>query len=284
MGIPHTTDPYHRLADRRAACPAELGRSERRERRRAAETACAGMTERSTHERPIDTAPRRTHRARTGGRAGRQAARLRTWPSGCRSSRGRSPPSRCSRRRVWRPSRRTPTRSWSGWASSSATRRTPSSCSGGAGADVDGERVRFPRGLCRQLVQATAPQRVHQDARNPANNVQIGGDATVLAPAYGSPFVLDIDQGRRYGTIEDFRNFVKLAYMSPVPAPLGRHRVRAGRPAGQQAPLRHGVRPHAVLGQAVHGLGHPSATRRGHRRHGADPVRRRLPRDDTWSS
>ena len=26
-----------------------------------------------------------------------------------------------------------------------------------AGADVDGTRVRFPRGLCRQVVQATAP-------------------------------------------------------------------------------------------------------------------------------
>ena len=25
----------------------------------------------------------------------------------------------------------------------------------------------------------------------------------------------DLDQGRRYGTIEDFRNFVKLAYSSP---------------------------------------------------------------------
>src|SRR3989441_6280804 len=38
---------------------------------------------------------------------------------------------------------------------------------------------------------------------------------TVLAPNYGSPFVCDLDKGRRYGTIEDFRNFVKLAYMSP---------------------------------------------------------------------
>ena len=38
---------------------------------------------------------------------------------------------------------------------------------------------------------------------------------TVLAPNYGSPFVRDLDRGRRYGTIEDFRNFVKLAYMSP---------------------------------------------------------------------
>jgi len=84
-----------------------------------------------------------------------------------------------------------------------------------AGADVDGELVRFPRGLCRQLVQATAPREFDQVARNPANTVHIGGMATVLAPAYGSPFVLDIDQGRRYGTIEDFRNFVKLAQSSP---------------------------------------------------------------------
>ena len=43
----------------------------------------------------------------------------------------------------------------------------------------------------------------------------IGGPRTVLVPAYGSPFVRDLDEGRRYATIEDFRNFVKLAYMSP---------------------------------------------------------------------
>jgi len=36
-----------------------------------------------------------------------------------------------------------------------------------------------------------------------------------LVPAYGSPFVLDLDKGRRYATIEDFRNFVKLAYSTP---------------------------------------------------------------------
>jgi len=84
-----------------------------------------------------------------------------------------------------------------------------------AGADVDGELVRFPRGLCRQLVQATAPREFDQVARNPANTVHIGGMATVLAPAYGPPFVLDLDRGRRYGTIADFRNFVKLAQSSP---------------------------------------------------------------------
>ncbi len=84
-----------------------------------------------------------------------------------------------------------------------------------AGASVEGERVRFPRGLCRSLVQATAPTQFTQVARNRANDVVFGGQGTIFAPAYGSPFVRDLDGGRRYGTIEDFRNFVKLAYASP---------------------------------------------------------------------
>ncbi len=84
-----------------------------------------------------------------------------------------------------------------------------------AGADVDGERVRFPRGLCRKLIQDTAPAEFVQHARNPERSVRIGGPHMVLVPAYGPPFVRDLDRGRRYATIEDFRNFVKLAYVSP---------------------------------------------------------------------
>ena len=84
----------------------------------------------------------------------------------------------------------------------------------GAGADVQGQRVRFPKGLLRQLI-ATAPAQFTQHARNPARSVEIGGDNMVFAPVYGPPFVRDMDGGRRYGTIEDFRNFVKLAYLSP---------------------------------------------------------------------
>ncbi len=83
-----------------------------------------------------------------------------------------------------------------------------------AGAEVQGERVRFPKGMLREILK-TAPAQFTQHARNPARNVEIGGKNLVLAPVYGPPFVTDLDQGRRYGTIEDFRNFVKLAYMSP---------------------------------------------------------------------
>jgi trimethylamine--corrinoid protein Co-methyltransferase len=84
-----------------------------------------------------------------------------------------------------------------------------------AGARIDGERVRFPRGMCRSIIQATAPAEFTQCARNPDRNVIIGGKRTVMVPSYGSPFVRDLDKGRRYATIEDFRNFVKLTYMSP---------------------------------------------------------------------
>ena len=84
-----------------------------------------------------------------------------------------------------------------------------------AGADVQGERVRFPRGLCRSVIQANAPGEFIQHARNPQRSVRIGGAHTVFAPGYGPPFVHDLDQGRRYATLEDFRNFVKLSYLSP---------------------------------------------------------------------
>jgi len=83
-----------------------------------------------------------------------------------------------------------------------------------AGAKVEGTRVRFPKGMCRDLA-ATAPSRFTQHARNPERSVEIGDPHMVLAPAYGSPFVRDLEGGRRYATIEDFRNFARLTYQSP---------------------------------------------------------------------
>ena len=82
-----------------------------------------------------------------------------------------------------------------------------------AGAEVEGERVRIPRGLARKLC-STAPAQFTQHARNPARNVEIGGKNLVLAPVYGPPFVRDAEGGRRYATMADFENFVKLGYMS----------------------------------------------------------------------
>ena len=82
-----------------------------------------------------------------------------------------------------------------------------------AGADVRGERVHVPRGLARKLCE-TAPSSFTQHARNPTRNVEVGGRNLVLAPVYGPPFVRDRTGGRRYATMADFENFVKLGYMS----------------------------------------------------------------------
>ncbi|AWC24615.1 trimethylamine:corrinoid methyltransferase [Aminobacter sp. MSH1] len=83
-----------------------------------------------------------------------------------------------------------------------------------AGAKVEGVLVKFEPGLLREVLK-TAPATFTQHARNPERSVEIGGKSVVFSPAYGSPFVMDLDNGRRYGTIEDFRNFVKLAQSSP---------------------------------------------------------------------
>ena len=82
-----------------------------------------------------------------------------------------------------------------------------------AGANVDGDRVRIPRGLARKLIK-TAPAKFTQHARNPEKNVEIGGNTMVLAPVYGPPFIRDLEGGRRYATISDFHKIVKLTYMS----------------------------------------------------------------------
>ncbi len=84
-----------------------------------------------------------------------------------------------------------------------------------AGCDVDKTRVRFAPGFCRKTIQATAPRQFTQHARNPANNVQLGGDATVLCPSWGPPFVHDQDRGRRYASYEDFKTLIKLHHTLP---------------------------------------------------------------------
>jgi len=84
-----------------------------------------------------------------------------------------------------------------------------------AGADVKGERVRIPRELIAEKL-ALIPPEYTQHARNPERSVVIGGKNTVFAPTFGSPFVRDFENVRRYATLEDLQNFIKLTYMTPV--------------------------------------------------------------------
>jgi len=84
-----------------------------------------------------------------------------------------------------------------------------------AGAKVDGERVQFETGMLNEIIARSVHPIFTQHARNPDRSVEIGGGNVVFAPAYGSPFVRDLKGGRRYASLEDFQNFIKLAYASP---------------------------------------------------------------------
>ncbi|MFL6133345.1 MAG: trimethylamine methyltransferase family protein [Nocardioidaceae bacterium] len=57
---------------------------------------------------------------------------------------------------------------------------------------------------------AKAPAEFDLQARNPDNSVHIGGDSMAFSAVYGPPFVREGDV-RRDGTMEDFRNFARLA-------------------------------------------------------------------------
>src|SRR5688572_802441 len=57
---------------------------------------------------------------------------------------------------------------------------------------------------------AKAPREFDVQARNPENNVHIGGDSMAFGAVYGPPFVRQ-GEVRRDATMDDFRNFTKLA-------------------------------------------------------------------------
>ncbi len=78
-----------------------------------------------------------------------------------------------------------------------------------AGQEVSGENVKFdPDWILAQI--AKAPREFNLRARNPKNNVHIGGNSMVFGAVYGPPFVREGDV-RREGTFKDFENFCKLA-------------------------------------------------------------------------
>jgi trimethylamine---corrinoid protein Co-methyltransferase len=81
-----------------------------------------------------------------------------------------------------------------------------------AGAMVDrgNQRVRFDRGLILDLV-AKAPRRFTLHARNPARDLEIGGNALVFCAVSSAPNCSDLDSGRRPGNYVDFCSLLKLA-------------------------------------------------------------------------
>ena len=77
-----------------------------------------------------------------------------------------------------------------------------------AGQVVEGDNVKFdPEWILQQV--AKAPSDFNLRARNPKNNVHIGGNSMVFGGVYGPPFVRE-GSVRRDATFNDFENFCKL--------------------------------------------------------------------------
>ncbi|MEM6758763.1 MAG: trimethylamine methyltransferase family protein [Pseudomonadota bacterium] len=81
-----------------------------------------------------------------------------------------------------------------------------------AGAKVVDEIVYLDRGLVRELI-ATIPSDFTYAARNPRNNLRLGGRHAMFVPMTGAPFLRDLDDVRRNPTLDDLANFHKLSHM-----------------------------------------------------------------------
>jgi len=80
------------------------------------------------------------------------------------------------------------------------------------GAKVDGQRVYFPPAMVEEALKK-APSSFKLHARDPQKDVVIDTKTTTYVGPYGSPYVIDLDKGRRESTLEDFINITKLEHM-----------------------------------------------------------------------
>ena len=77
------------------------------------------------------------------------------------------------------------------------------------GAKVDDKVVYFSKSLVENAVE-TSPEYFEYQGRNKDKNIIIGKDL-VLSPVHGVPFIID-ENGRRPGTLEDYRMLIKLSH------------------------------------------------------------------------
>ncbi|MEY4697950.1 MAG: hypothetical protein RIT14_2378, partial [Pseudomonadota bacterium] len=78
-----------------------------------------------------------------------------------------------------------------------------------AGARVDGNMVYLDEGLVTERL-ATVPARFSIVARNRAKDLRFGGNDMVFASVGGPAYVMDLDRGRRDGTLQDMQDFLRL--------------------------------------------------------------------------
>jgi trimethylamine--corrinoid protein Co-methyltransferase len=78
-----------------------------------------------------------------------------------------------------------------------------------AGARVEGQMVYPGPGLIEERL-ATVPRTFTIAARNRAKDLRFGGNDMVFASVGGPAYVMDLDRGRRDGTLQDMQDFLRL--------------------------------------------------------------------------
>ncbi len=81
--------------------------------------------------------------------------------------------------------------------------------SAGATIDESDMRVRFDRAMIAELL-AKAPSEFTLAARNPAQNLKVGGRNFIFSSVGGPAYVMDRDKGRRAGTYAEMCDYLKL--------------------------------------------------------------------------
>ena len=140
------------------------------------------------------------------------------------------------------------------------------------GMRTEGDNVWFDPDFILEQV-AKAPRSFDVQARNPAHNVHIGDDSMVFSSMYGPPFVRQGDV-RRDGTMDDFRNFTKLAHSFPELDMTGGTLVEPNDTPLDSRHLDMVLLAADALRQGLHGVGDLGPERRRHDPHDRDPVRR----------
>lgn len=77
------------------------------------------------------------------------------------------------------------------------------------GAMVEGKTVFFSRKFVEEKLK-TVPESFSIQARNPKKNVLIDTKHAVYAGPYGTPYIRDLDHGRRISTLQDHINIAKI--------------------------------------------------------------------------
>lgn len=104
-----------------------------------------------------------------------------------------------------------------------------------AGARVDGDLVKFDREHIRELI-TSIPANITLTARDRAKTVTLGGKESIFVPMTGAPFVRDLDNVRRWPTLDDLATFHKLAHLCPAIHSSAHHIVE---PMDHAVPHRH---------------------------------------------